>query len=476
MALSFQQCERARRARDARYDGRFFVAVKTTGIYCRPVCPAPQPHSRNVEYFASAALAARGGYRPCLRCRPETAPHSPSWQGTVTTVKRALGLIHEGELCEQPLASFAERLGVTDRHLRRLFDEHVGVSPQAYALNHRLLFAKQLLGETALPVIDVAVASGFQSRRRFNDAFQRQFDLTPSEVRRASAPTGSGLSVKLRYRPPFDFSGLLAFFGARAVPGVEQVEADTYHRSFSVGERRGWFSLARAASDDALTATIHLEDAKDYLPVVQRIRRVFDLDASPAEIHRVLRRDPRLAGHLARHPGLRLPGVWSEFEAVVRAIVGQQISVQAARTILSRLCDRYGDRVAGPPALCRTFPRPESLAQARLAGIGLTATRAGWVVGAARAYAQGFRAGDGDLHDRVRTLTTLAGVGPWSAHIVCLRALQESDAFPATDLGLYKALGLTRGSAEQTEAVAEAWRPWRGYAVIGLWHSLGDAG
>ncbi len=474
MALSFQHCERARRARDARYDGRFFVAVKTTGIYCRPVCPAPQPQTKNVEYFVSAALAAQAGYRPCLRCRPETAPQSPSWQGTATTVKRALGLIHEGALSEQPLARFAERLGVSDRHLRRLFDEHVGVSPQAYALNHRLLFAKQLLGETGLPVIDVAVASGFQSRRRFNDAFQRQFDLTPSEVRRARAPTGSGLRVKLRYRPPFDYPRMLGFFAARALPGVEHVDGGSYCRTFSVGGRQGWFSLAQVTSDNALTATIHVEDPKDYLPVVQRIRQVFDLDASPTEIRRVLCRDPRLAPHLAKLSGLRIPGIWTEFEAVVRAIVGQQISVQAARTVLSRLCDRFGQPVTGAPGLSRTFPRAESLAKGRLTGLGLTATRAGWVVGAARAYAQGFRTGDGDLQERVQRLTTLAGVGPWSAQYVCLRALQESDAFPATDLGVYKALGLTRGSARQAEALAEAWRPWRGYAVICLWHALGD--
>lgn len=484
MALSFQQCERARRARDHRYDGRFFTAVKTTGIYCRPVCPAPQPKSRNVEYFDTSAQAAQQGYRPCLRCRPETAPHSPSWQGSVTTVRRAVRLIHDGELSDQSLASFAERLGVSDRHLRRLFDTHVGVSPQAYALNHRLLFAKQLLSETRLPVLDVAVASGFSSRRRFNDAFQRQFALTPSQLRKPSAARHPGIVVKLRYRPPFDFQGMLSFLSARTLEGVEGVEDGTYYRSFTWEEQQGWFSLTQDSKENALLATVHCSEPRAYLPVVQRIRQVFDLDASPIEIHRALRKDAHLKPRLKRIPGLRLPGIWSEFEAIIRAIVGQQISVQAARTILSRLCDRFGQPLvgaaqsaqplAGALSLRCTFPSPRALASADLKGMGLTRARARWVRGAAEAYAGGFEAGAGDLDSRVKKLCSLPGIGPWSAHYTCIRALQEPDAFPASDLGLYRALGLEKGTPKQTEAMAEAWRPWRAYAVMCLWHSLGD--
>ncbi len=474
MTLSFKQCERARRARDPRYDGRFFIAVKTTGIYCRPVCPAPQPKTRNVEYFPSAALAAQAGYRPCLRCRPETAPQSPSWQGTVTTVKRAVRLIHEGELADQSLASFAERLGVSDRHLRRLFDAHVGVSPQAYALNHRLLFAKQLLGETRLPVIDVAIASGFSSRRRFNDAFQRQFALTPLQIRKTRTPDDSGCRVKLRYRPPFDFRQMLRFLRTRAVAGVEAVAEESYCRSFELGGQRGWFSLERSSSDNALMATVHCDDPRSFLPVVQRIRQVFDLDASPTEISRALRKDQRLKALAPKPAALRLPGIWSEFEALVRAMVGQQISVKGARTILSRLCDKFGRPFAAGPRLCRTFPSPDALAAASFTDTGLTHARARWIRGVAERYADGFTAGDGDLDARVKRLCSLPGVGPWTAHYTCIRALQESDAFPASDLGIYKALKLKKGTPQQTEAIAEAWRPWRAYAVMGLWQSLGE--
>jgi AraC family transcriptional regulator of adaptative response / DNA-3-methyladenine glycosylase II len=392
----------------------------------------------------------------------------------MTTVKRAVDLIHAGELVDQSLASFAERLGVSDRQLRRLFDAHVGVSPQAYALNHRLLFAKQLLTETRLPVIDVALASGFQSRRRFNDAFQRQFALTPSRLRKPHTANQAGFDVRLRYRPPFDFRTMLRFLQARTLTGVETVEGESYSRSFTWERARGWFSLTHDRTDSALLATIHCPEPRAFLPIVKRIRQVFDLDASPSEISRALSKDARLKPRLKRVTGLRLPGIWSEFEAVVRAIVGQQISVQAARTILSRLCERFGEPLPDAPTLRSTFPSPQVLAQADLSGVGLTKTRAGWLGGVAQAYADGFCAGEGDLDSRVERLCSLPGIGPWSAHYICIRALQESDAFPASDLGLYKALGLDKGTPKQTEAIAEAWRPWRAYAALCLWHSLGD--
>ncbi|SDI41374.1 DNA-3-methyladenine glycosylase II [Ferrimonas sediminum] len=474
MTLTHSQCERARLARDHRFDGRFFTAVKTTGIYCRPVCPAPAPKSANVEYFANAAAAAKAGYRPCLRCRPESAPFSPAWRGTETTVARALSLIHAGEPMPS-LTAFAERLGVSDRHLRRLFDKHLGVSPLAYALNHRLLFAKQLLTESRLPVLAVAQACGFRSRRRFNDAFQRQFSLTPSDIRRRADVSGSGCRVQLRFRPPFDWQALLAFLRTRALPGVERVEADRYCRAIQLGQQRGWFELSPDLEHCRLNLTIHCDDPRCLRALVQRVREVFDLDTDPQSLWQAFANDPDLGPIWRRHPGLRLPGIWSEFEAVVRAIVGQQISVKGARTILSRLCERFGEPLPGASGLSRTFPSPAQLADADLTGVGLTATRARWLQGIARSYTEGFEAGHGELPTRVQRLQTLTGIGDWTAQYVCMRGLQESDGFPASDLGLYHALKLEKGSPAQTRVRAESWRPWRAYAVMALWQSLGES-
>ncbi|TKB55954.1 DNA-3-methyladenine glycosylase 2 [Ferrimonas aestuarii] len=475
MKLNIDHCHQARLARDHRFDGRFFTAVKTTGIYCRPVCPAPPPKEANVEYFEHAAAAAEAGYRPCLRCRPETAPLSPAWQGTQTTVKRALALIHAGELTSG-IAEFSERLGVSDRHLRRLFLEHVGVAPLAYALNHRLLFAKQLLAETTLPVLDVAFASGFQSRRRFNDAFISQFSLTPSDIRRGSGETGPTLKLKLNYRPPLDWEAMLAFLRLRAVAGVEWVEGSKYGRTIDWLGVRGWFEVEPDATKPLLHLTLSWSEPKTLLSVMQRIRQMFDLDFDPQALDH-LSRCPHLDKTIQNHPGLRIAGIWSEFEAVVRGLVGQQISVSAARTILGRLAQCYGHSEVGgresETASCRRwFPTPAQLSQQDLAGLGLTKTRAAWLDGIASEYANGFGAGEGDLEQRVKRLCQLTGVGDWTANYVCMRALRETDAFPASDLGLYHGLQLEKGTPAQTLRVAQEWRPWRSYGVMALWHSL----
>ncbi|WP_417344990.1 DNA-3-methyladenine glycosylase 2 family protein [Ferrimonas sp.] len=472
MKLTHEQCEQARLARDSRFDGRFFTAVKSTGIYCRPVCPAPAPKPENVEYFDNAASAAAAGYRPCLRCRPESAPLSPAWRGSETTVERALGLIHAGEL-DGPLGPFAERLGVSDRHLRRLFQRHLGVSPLNYALNHRLLFAKQLLAESQLPVMDVALACGFQSRRRFNDAFARQFRLTPSQVRRGEAGQPQGCCLTLNYRPPLDWVGLIRFLSGRALSGVEAIDGEVYRRTFRWQQGSGWFEVAPIAGKEALALTLHCDQPRAIRPVVQRIRQMFDLDLDPMQLSRHLSQDPMLGARYQPDKVVRLPGIWSEFEALVRAIVGQQISVKGARTILTRLCERFGSPCEGPQ-LGRLFPQPVQLAGADLSGLGLTQTRAAWICDIARRYSEGFTAGQGDLASRVARLKTLKGVGDWTAHYVCMRAFGESDAFVASDLGLYHALGLEKGTPKQTLALAEGWRPWRAYGVMAMWHSLGE--
>jgi AraC family transcriptional regulator of adaptative response / DNA-3-methyladenine glycosylase II len=363
--LDPEVCRRARLSRDARFDGAFYLAVKTTGIYCRPICPARAPAEKNVRYFASAALAAQAGFRPCLRCRPESAPNSPAWNGTSTTVQRALQLIGQGALNTGSMGDLALRLGIGERYLRKLFERELGVSPQALALNQRLLFAKKLLAETALPVTEVAYAAGFGSLRRFNSAVQTQFKLPPTALRRRrNAGTASvSIELQLHYRPPYDWDGVLDFFGRHAVDGVETVAGGSYQRTITPGGVPGSFRVSPLPGKNALRLELQLADRSQLMPVVARVRRMFDLDANPAAIHAVLGQDPRLAPLLQRIPGIRSTGHWSLYEASIRGIVGQQISTQAARGVLARLsvagrrdaqnfCVRYC-RVSGGGHHCR---------------------------------------------------------------------------------------------------------------------------
>lgn len=476
-------CEQARLSRDARFDGLFFTAVSSTGIYCRPVCPAPTPKRENVHYYANAAAAEAAGFRPCLRCRPELAPGNEQWQRGDHVVARALKLIEAGALAEQSLDELATRVGLGTRQLRRLFVERIGAPPISVHTTRRLLFAKQLLTETALPVTEVALASGFRSLRRFNAAFAQANRIPPRELRRhPRAAAGAALVLRLGYRPPYAFDALLAFLRTRALPGVELVDAHSYARVFGPASAPGWLRLsAWPGGEHALQLQLHCPQSTQLLGVVTTLRRMFDLDANPQAIADTFRHHAVLGPLVARHPGLRLPGGWDGFEIAVRAILGQQISVAAARTLATRIVQRWGEPLpAAPlPGLERLFPTPAALAQADLREIGVTTTRAATISGMAQALLDGrvdFRA-EQSLDEFVARWVALPGIGEWTAHYIAMRALSEPDAFPAADLILRRE-ATTDATPLSTKALtlrAEAWRPWRAYAVIHLWRGTSDA-
>ena len=480
--LDRERCYAALRSRDARFDGRFFVAVRTTGIFCRPVCPARTPKLANVRFFACAAAAQAEGFRPCKRCRPETSPGTPAWLGSSAIVSRALRLIADGGLDEDPVDAFAERLGIGDRQLRRLFARHLGASPGSIARARRVHFARRLIDETTLPMTEVAFSAGFKSIRDFNFAVRATFGRSPRELRRGRAPRsgaregeGNGeLVVKLPFRPPLDFAGVLGFLRLRAIPGVEWVGDGRYRRTIEQDGAVGSIELRAVACEDQLEMRVSLPAYGGLIRIVERARRIFDLGADPLQITNALRRSPLLAARLRRAPGLRVPGAWNGFELAVRAVLGQQVSVKGATTLAGRLAQSFGKPVEGlGEGLTHAFPPPETLAEADLARIGIPAARAETLRALARAVAsEGLQlhATQG-LDDAVARLVAIPGIGAWTAHYIAMRALGEPDAFPASDLGLRRALA-SRGvapSARELERIAEAWRPWRAYAAIALW-------
>ena len=473
-------CEQARLSRDPRFDGLFFTAVTSTRIYCRPVCPAPTPKPRNVTYYPSAAAAEAAGFRPCLRCRPELSPDDGAWRRGDDAMARALKLIDAGLLGEQPLSALAERVHLGERQLRRLFVERLGAPPSGVHATRRLLFAKQLLTETSLPITEVALAAGFGSLRRFNASFRDAYRMAPRDLRKRE-PTRSDetLALRLSYRPPYDFAAMLDFLRTRALPGVERVDADAYARVIAPlgdGEAPGWLRVWRWPGDEhALKLEVHGAPPSRLLEIVGRVRRMFDLDAEPRTIADALSVHPRLRALLRQRPGLRLPSGWDGFEIAVRAIIGQQVSVAAARTVAARIAQRFGQPLAlpGADALTHLFPSAEAIADADLAGIGLTGARAQTLRTVARAVLEGavdFRS-EATLEDFVARWTALPGIGPWTAQYIAMRALGHPDAFPAEDLVLQRALpgDGSRLSARALLAQADAWRPWRAYSVIHLW-------
>lgn len=467
-------CERARCARDPRYDGRFFTGVVTTGVYCRPVCPAAsRARADNVRYFGSSAAAAAAGYRPCLRCRPEKAPGQPL-TATDRALGRALALIEQGYLADARMADLARDVGLGTRQLHRAFQRELGVAPKAYADHRRMQFARQLLADTRLRVTDVAMAAGFGSLRRFNDAFREAYGSSPSALRGAAATADPGeVSLRLAYRPPLDWPAALAFRRTRAVPGVEQVAGQTYRRSISAGGRSGWIEVRPARNEDSLEVRIHHPEPGQIRGIVASTRFHFDLDVNIDAVHADLGRDPLLAPLLQATPGLRLPCAWTPFELAVRAVLGQQVSVKAATTVAGRLAARFGDVLENaPPGLDRVFPSAEVLATADLDGIGLTGQRARTLRGLAAVVADepGLLDPAPTTEAFIERLCALPGIGPWTASYVAMRGLGEPDAFPSADLGLMKAVGVSKG--REVEARAEPWRPWRAYAAIHLWHSL----
>jgi AraC family transcriptional regulator, regulatory protein of adaptative response / DNA-3-methyladenine glycosylase II len=470
-------CYRAMRSRDRRFDGRFFVGVRTTGIYCRPVCPAPTPKFENVEFYACAAAAEDAGFRPCKRCRPETAPGTPAWVGSPAVVARGLRLIRAGALDDADVGNLAARLGVGARQLRRLFETHLGASPAAVARARRVHFARALLDQSDLSVTAVAFAAGFRSVRQFNHAVRATFRESPRALRRrrTAAPTaGEPLALRVAYRPPLDWEALLGFLALRLTPGVDAVRDGRYHRTVAVGDAVGSITVEPVAGEAALLLRVRLAECAGVQELVERVRRLFDLDADPREIGAQLARSPALHAQVVAAPGLRVPGAWDPFEIAMRAVIGQQISVRAATTLIGRLVAAFGARIDAGDGLTHLFPRADVLADADVAAIGLPRTRAATVRALAAAVAHGEPVLDAacSYETVVERLCAIRGVGPWTAQYIAMRGLGEPDAFPAGDLGVRKALGNGAGplAPAAVERLAEAWRPWRAYAVMHLWN------
>ncbi|HVL01657.1 MAG TPA: Ada metal-binding domain-containing protein [Dongiaceae bacterium] len=464
--LDQEQCRQARLSRDRRFDGLFFVGVKTTGVYCRPICPVRPPLEKNVLYFPSAIAAANAGFRPCLRCRPDSAPGSAAWQGTFTTLQRALRLIQDGALQQGDLPALAERLGVSDRYLRQLFERELGISPKQYALYQQSLFAKKLLHETKLPITDIALASGFHSLRRFNDCFQRQFQLTPRAVRKSNGEAGGGIHLFLASRPPYHWPLLQRFLVARLIPGLEWCDELSYGRSFRIGTAQGHFTATFDAERCGFDIALEIDDLQHLAGAVQTIRRVLDLDADIAliessiaavfSVSQLSNKGPSNSG--LPNSGLRLPGIWDPFEAGVRAILGQQVSVAAARNLVQQVVQAFHP---GDVDSLHYFPQPEQLAQSDLDFLRMPGARKATL----RAFAE--RAALQRIGDDPAALQGIKGVGPWTIDYIRMRGLSDPDVFLAKDLGVMKALAQCEHRIDPDAAA-----PWRSYLTFHLWNRL----
>ncbi|NJR65512.1 MAG: DNA-3-methyladenine glycosylase 2 family protein [Leptolyngbyaceae cyanobacterium CRU_2_3] len=476
-------CYRVFQTKDVRFDGQVFIAVSSTRIYCRPICPANTPKPENCTFYPSAAAAQSAGFRPCLRCRPELSPRLSSYVGTASTVSRALRLIAAGTLDEGTVGALATRLGMSDRHLRQLFRQHLGTSPIAIAQTRRIQFAKQLIDETQLPMTDVAIAAGFGSIRRFNDAIAKIYGRSPSELRRqtsATTETIPSITLKLPFSPPYNWTALMQFLMPRATPGLEVASLERYQRAIGLDGLHGWIEVRPVAGQNYLLAQIHFPKVARLSHIVERLSNMFDLSSNIAEISAHFQTDPILSPVVALQPGLRIPGVWDAFEMAVRAILGQQVSVAAATTLAGRLVTTYGEplQLAQPDAHLRfVFPRPEvlveALAEADLTPLGITKPRAKAIASLAAVAAQNpqFFSQFHSLEDAVQKLCQLPGIGEWTAQYIAMRALREPDAFPTGDLGLLRsmaAIGYPVTKAQLAEH-SQAWRPWRAYAALHLW-------
>lgn len=477
-------CYRALQSRDARFDGLIFVGVTSTGIYCRPVCPARSAKFENCRFFSSAAAAQEAGFRPCLRCRPETAPDLASWRGTSNTVSRALALINDGALDGDgaKVETLAERLGLGERHLRRLFLQHLGASPISVAQTRRILFAKQLIHETQMSMTDIALAAGFGSVRRFNEIFRNLFHRPPGALRRKTSAVPANaearVTLRLRYRPPYDWDSMLSYLRARAIPGVEIVENESYWRTVEIDGFLGSVEVTHLPRRQSLGVTIRFPNVKSFPAIVTRVRRVFDLGADIETIDAHLSLDPLLASLVAERPGLRAPGGWDGFELAVRAILGQQITVVAARHLAGQLVALHGKPISaansGHPSLSRVFPTAKRLALAKSLGLGMPGARQTSLKALAEATVADpnlFRP-FGTIEDAITRLRTIRGVGEWTAQYIALRAIREMDAFPASDIGLLRSAARMDGARSTSASLldrAESCRPWRAYAAQHLW-------
>jgi AraC family transcriptional regulator, regulatory protein of adaptative response / DNA-3-methyladenine glycosylase II len=475
MLADAETCYRAVLGKDARFDGWFVTAVTSTGIYCRPSCPAVTPRRENVRFYPGAAAAQQAGFRACKRCRPDATPGSPEWDLRADLVGRAMRLIGDGVVDREGVAGLAGRLGYSERHVHRQLVAEVGAGPVAVARAQRAQTARVLLETTDLPITDVAFGAGFASVRQFNETVRAVFATTPTQLRRGRrgpAGAGGGLELRLPYRAPIDLDALFRFLAARAVPGVESYDGSTYTRSLALPHGPGVVALT--AGTGHVRCRLRLTDLRDLAAAVQRSRRLLDLDADPLAVAAALGDDPMLGPLLRKAPGLRVPGHVDGAEMAVRAVLGQQVSVEAARKLALKLTDALGAPLADPQGeVTRLFPTPAAL---RDATVGMPAAR----LRALRGLAAALDDGDLELHpgvdraDTERRLLALPGIGPWTASYLALRALRDPDVFLPTDVGVRHALTRAGHPADprSATALAERWRPWRSYALLQLWHSL----
>ena len=465
MEYSTTELYRAHLAKDPRFDGKFFVAVKTTQIYCRPVCPAKKAQLANLEFYIHAYQAEAAGYRPCLRCRPETAPGSAAWIGTSATVRRALRIMESTALTELSIRSLATKLGIGERWLRELFQQQLGASPQTVLLAKKLDIAKNLLENSNLSITDIAFSSGFQSIRRFNDAFKAKFKRTPSDFR-LSPRTDKQFNIQLSYRPPYNWNQLISFFEGRAIPEMELVEENSYQCLISCGETHGWFK-AVICEHNKIKFEFKLDKNTNIIEFITRLKNIFDLDSDPMSIEGSLQEDKQITAFLENNQGIRIPGCWDGFELATRAIVGQRISVKGARTILRNLVRHCGTKQTLDESLALThfFPTPKEILEANLTGIGLTNSKIISIQSLAQEVINKNIVLDGtaDYEDTCKKLLAIKGIGPWTVEYIAMRALRNPNAFPETDLELQKKI-------QHFQLSTQKWAPWRAYAAILLWN------
>ncbi len=470
--------EDARQARDPRFDGRFFVGVLTTGIYCRPVCPVRIPKKENVQLYKSAAAAAAAGFRPCLRCRPESSPGTPAWSGSSWKVSRALQLIDQGFLDSASIDELAAQLGVGPRQLSRLFNEHLGASPVEVAQTRRLHFAKKLLDETDMNFTEICFASGFGSVRRFNAVFNKIYGRSPKQLRekrKTKQDKPKGIHITLSYRPPYDWQAVLAFLAYRAIPGVEWVTEDSYSRSFVLDEVQGDFHAQFSKDKNLIDVTINYSESRHLYHIIDRIKSIFDLRADSEQIAQHLGKDKLLKPMVRRFPGLRVPGCWDGLEVAVRAILGQQVTVKAASTLVSRIVHRHGEAYeSSNPNLTHTFPTAVALKDGDLGDLGIVGARIDAIQSLAAKVDEGLLKIDCsvDTEDFINSICEIKGIGEWTAHYIAMRALNDPNAFPHSDLILRRAAAEKAGetlTSKRLQERAEAWQPWRAYSVILLW-------
>ncbi|MBD1557519.1 DNA-3-methyladenine glycosylase 2 family protein [Vibrio sp. S9_S30] len=452
--LSIEECQRARMARDHRFDGRFYVAVKTTGIFCRPICPANLPQEKNVMYYFDQAQALQAGYRPCLRCRPDSAPSSWAWKGVETSFQRAITLIEQGALQSGSMFDLSDRLGISDRYLRKLFDQYLGMSPKRYAQYHQLMFAKQLLHESTISISDIAFASGFNSVRRFNDAFKHLLKLTPTQVRRAEKEPSQTNHIRLGFKSPMHWKHMLGFYRMRAIEGVETIGDDFYERHFSLNGSKGWFR-ASVISNQHMQVEFELDDITQLKALVVKLRRMFDLDVNITEVEHHL---TAIASDLIRESGIRIPGVWSPWEAGVRAILGQQVSVKAAIGQLNLLTEKLNstDKSKGNSGI-RYFPTAEQVVNADLSFLRMPNSRKETL---ARFAEYCLNNPDADPSEWIE----IKGVGPWTIHYAQLRGLSLANCFLSGDLVVKKAM------VHYPDMSPDNVAPWGSYATLHCWN------